>query len=210
MKKVITAIIIMFIICGCTVNFKSGLKFKKLIEQENSSYRKVTIKEDNPFEIIDIDSLINKFKKEESFYLLVGSNKDNQTRSTLETFIEVAKEEKLNKIYYIDITDYRDELALENEEVIVINNGDIRYQYLLDYLKDKTVPYILHDKFGNPGLGNEGRIYDGTYFHVVNGKAISTTTGTSVLQDNYTDDLTNEQIKDQKNVIREFILYKGE
>ena len=59
-------------------------------------------------------------------------------------------------------------------------------------------------------LGNEGRIYDGTYFHVVNGKAISTTTGTSVLQDNYTDDLTNEQIKDQKNVIREFILYKGE
>ena len=168
MKKVITAIIIMFIICGCTVNYKSGLKFKKLIEQENSSYRKVTIKEDNPFEIIDIDSLINKFKKEESFYLLVGSNKDNQTRSTLETFIEVAKEEKLNKIYYIDITDYRDELALENEEVIVINNGDIRYQYLLDYLKDKTVPYILHDKFGNPGLGNEGRIYDGTYFHVVN------------------------------------------
>ena len=35
MKKVITAIIIMFIICGCTVNYKSGLKFKKLIEQEN-------------------------------------------------------------------------------------------------------------------------------------------------------------------------------
>lgn len=210
MKKVITTIVIMLILCGCTANSKNGLEFKNIMEKENSSYRKVIINESNPFEIIDIDSLLKKLEKKESFYLLVGNVQDNQTRSTLETFIEVAKEEKIKKIYYIDITDYRDELALENDEVKIVNNGDIRYQYLLDYLKDKTVPYILHDKFGNPGLGNEGRIYDGTYFHVVDGKAIGTTNGTSVLQDNYTDDLTNEQIKDQKNVIREFIVYKGE
>jgi hypothetical protein len=113
MKKVFVlfmCLFVLFLFTGCEVkkDNQAALDFKEEYESFNGvknsrgvEHRTVHIPEDNPYEKVDPNRIVEMIENKESFYLYVGDALCPWCRSVLEKSIEVAKENNIEIIYYV-------------------------------------------------------------------------------------------------------------
>ena len=148
-------------------------------------------------------------ENKETFYLYVGDEQCPWCRSVIEKSIEVSKQFNIDTIYYIEIWDddgneiFRDKYIYEDNELKQVFEGDESYQKLLEYFNDFLSDYTL--TVDNKTIEvNEKRIYAPNFFYVENGVLKKMTTGTSSLQKDSREELSEEMLKEEEELFRDF------
>lgn len=219
MKKILLSILMIvsiFTVAGCTNSDAKKFKedYEKLNGQTNSAgkaHRTVSIDENNPFIYTTAQDVVKKLDNNETFYLYVGDDLCPWCRSVIESAIKVAKEKKIDKIYYVSIWDdngkeiLRDKYELDdNKNLVKTIEGTDAYNKLLEKFNTLLRDYTITDKEGNVINTNEKRIYAPNYFYIENGEAKKLITGKS---DKLTDsraELTKEIKEDQEKLFNDF------
>ncbi len=223
---VVLAVIILLIITGCTYEKKAqasdavkleqekkeeksdAVKFKEEYEKLNGKkvkngdnvYRSVEISEDNPFIYADAEKIITMMDNGESFVVYFGFANCPWCRSVLPTLIEVSNDLKLNKIYYVDISEMRDQLEINDDgEVVTIKEGSEGYLSLLKRFDNVLDDYTLVNEDEEEIKTGEKRIYAPSVISIVNGKAKELETGVSDEQDDPYMELTDQMKKETYN-----------
>lgn len=86
----------------------------KSIDDERS-YRAIEIPEENPFVYTTAEELVEKIDNKETFVVYFGFNTCPWCRSVLNNMITSAKNNKIDKIYYVDVKNIRDTYVLNDE-----------------------------------------------------------------------------------------------
>ena len=224
MKKILSILFIvisLFAVTSCEKKkeaTEASLAFKedyeKLNGKENKSgkvHRTVTIDEVNPYVEVADDEIFKKIEKKETFYVYFGSTLCPWCRSTIESAIQVAKEKKIDTIYYVDIWDdegneiLRDKLEVDKKgKVKVVQAGSETYAKLLKYFDAYLRNYDLTDNKGNAVESNEKRIYAPNYMYVENGEIKKLTNGKADSQKDSREELTEEMKNEQLTKFRDF------
>ena len=201
-------------ITGCVDKNSDAYKFKKEYEsynnKENSNgkeYRKVKIPNDNPFIYKTADEIVQMMDNRETFVVYFGFSTCPWCRSVLSTLIDVAKDNNLDKIYYVDVKDIRDTRELDEDgNVITSKDGSEGYYKLIDKMSNVLAEYTLTNKDGDSISAGEKRIFAPNVVAVINGVADKLDTGISDKQtDAYmelTDEMKNETYKKLECVIK--------
>lgn len=222
MKKLISIIFIIVIsltLIGCdNKEMTDALKFKQeyesLNEEKNSQgtpYRVLSIDEENPFVYTTPAEIVKKIENNETFYVYFGSTSCPWCRSVIEKAIEVAKNNNVTTIYYIDIWDenrneiLRDKYKInDNGEVELVSEGTSEYYKLLEYFDSLLKEYTLVDSNGETVSVGEKRIFAPNYIYVEKGKAVKLENGVSEYQTDYAMEFTEEILNDEEKKFDEF------
>ena len=113
-KKVLLLSLILFavLLTGCEKKTeekknKDALKFKEEAESFNGksndyfSYRNITIPEDNPIVFSTDSEIVKKIENKETFIVYFGDPQCPWCRSVIEKAMKTAKENGVEKIYYV-------------------------------------------------------------------------------------------------------------
>ena len=223
-KKTILLLLIIIISClnltACTN--KDAQRFKQNYESLNGTtnsngkeHRTVTISKDNPFVISTAREIIEKIENEENFYVYFGSSLCPWCRSVIEKATEVANNNGIDEIYYVDVWDeegneiLRDKYTLDdNGTAVKIIDGTDEYFKLLRYLDDVLPNYTYAaNKNGGDELNiNEKRIYLPLFIYIAKGKPIRVASGLSDLQTGSRDELTTEILADEEKLFDDFFI----
>ena len=191
MKKslIICLICIMFFgvtACGNKISNEKK-KFKeeyesinnKVNEKSGKKNRELSIPKNNPF-VYKTASDINKMiDNKETFIVYFGFSDCPWCRSVLEELIEVAKDKKVDTIYYVDVKEIRDVKEVnDNKEIITTKAGDKDYIELIGKIGDILDEYTLTSDDEEISVG-EKRIYAPNIVAISKGKAIQLETGIS-------------------------------
>ena len=206
MKKklfIFLLLIICLVTTACGNVSSDALKFKEEYESLNgekndngNKHRTLNIPKDNPFVYATAADINNKIDKKDTFIVYFGFSKCPWCRSILEQFIKVAKDNKVNTIYYVDVLNIRDVKEVKDGEVVTTTEGDKDYMALLEKIGDVLEEYTLTEANGNKVDTNEKRIYAPNIVVVSRGKAIKMETGIADdLKDPYSE-LTTAMRKD--------------
>ena len=203
-------IIVILIVIGAILLFVNkdkntdAYRFKKEYESLNGSIRQkdgktirsISIDKNNPFVYQEAADIVERMNQKESFVVYFGFSDCPWCRSVLPTLIEVARDLGLDTIYYVDVKEIRDELALEDKKVITEKEGTKGYYDLLKSMDSVLEEYTLLDDNEKEIKAGEKRVYAPNVIGVVNGKADKITTGISDKQTDSYMELTDEIKKD--------------
>ncbi len=224
MKKkifsVLLVITILFTLTACTskdaLNFKNDYEsLNGVVNKNGKEHRTISIPKNNPIVISDAKEVIEKIEAGDNFYVYFGSSLCPWCRSSIEKAIEVANNNGIDKIYYVDIWDkegneiLRDKYTLDdNGKAVKIVDATEEYITLLEYLKDVLPDYTYAaNKNGGSKLDvNEKRIYIPLFVYIAKGKPIRSTSGLSDLQEKSRDELTAEILKDEEKQFDDFFI----
>ena len=162
------------------------------VSSSGKEYRIITIDENNPFLYQSAEEIVKKIEKKETFAVYFGFSSCPWCRSMLPSFIEVAKDLSLSKIYYVDISKIRDVKEIQDGKVHTVQEGTEGYLKLLEYFNDVLEEYTLKDENQKEIKVGEKRIYAPNVISVVEGKVDSMTTGISKKQVDAYMDLTED------------------
>ena len=219
MKKnilIISLLLVVFLLTGCSKEYvgKDAKKFKEDYESLNGvtikddmKHRSITIDEKNPFEYKTFEEIYEMITNKESFVVYVGFSACPWCRSVIPYVLEVAKENKIGPIYYVNVrsdntkaTDVRGYYKLgEKDKVEVDVPGDEYYYKVLSTLDEYLTPYTLKNSKGKEIKTGENRLYAPTFIVYKDGKAIGLDECISESQTDGFMDLTDEIIKDVKD-----------
>lgn len=202
-------LIIMITFVGCQkkeeTTTEDALKFKEEYESlntekrssDNKFHRELSISEENPIIYKTEDDIITMMDNKETFLVYFGYASCPWCRSVITELLRAAKDNDVEKIYYVDIKEIRDTKELdENGNIKTTYEGTEGYQKLLTYLDNVLNEYTLVDENGNTINTEEKRIFAPNVVSIVNGKATKLTTGVSGKQTESMMDLTEEMKKD--------------
>lgn len=202
---------------GCSNNSEDALNFKEEYESFNNksndyfAYRNLNVEKDNPIVYSTDEEIVKRIENKESFIVYFGDPECPWCRSVIEQAIKSAKENKIDKIYYVRFWNgfhtekIRDvyELNDKNEPVEKTKGTDAYYK-LLEYLDDVLKEYTLKDKEGNVINVNEKRIFLPNFVAIEKGKAKDLIGGISDKQESYNSELTEEVLKDEAKTFNIF------
>lgn len=223
-KKILLSLcatILLFgIATGCgkkEVKNEDAIKFKEEYESFNGKkndyfeYRTLNISEDNPFVFATDEEIVNKIENKESFIVYFGDPQCPWCRSIVEQAIKSAKENGIDKIYYVRFWNgfheekIRDVYELdENNKPKLKQEGSKAYPKLLKYLDSVLSDYTLKDKDGKEVNVGEKRIFLPNFVAVVKGEAKELIEGISEKQTKANDELTDEILKDEQKTFNTF------
>lgn len=208
----------LFVITGCSNN-KDSLKFKEEYESLNgtktsysdSNYRSVNISKRNPFVYSTADDILDMINNKETFYVYFGSSYCPWCRSVIEEAINSSIDNKIDKIYYVDIWDgfhneiLRDTYEIDSEgNVRKTKNGTDTYYKLLKKFDNVLEDYTLTDDSSHEVNVGEKRIFAPNFIYVENGKAKRSTTGISDKQSSSSDKLSKDILRDESKAFDKF------
>lgn len=208
----------LFIITWCSNN-KDSLKFKEEYESLNgtktsysdSNYRSVNISKRNPFVYSTADDILDMINNKETFYVYFGSSYCPWCRSVVEEAINSSIDNKIDKIYYVDIWDgfhneiLRDTYEIDSEgNVRKTKNGTGTYYKLLKKFDNVLEDYTLTDDSSREVTVGEKRIFAPNFIYVENGKAKRSTTGISDKQSGSGDKLSKDILRDESKAFDKF------
>lgn len=205
---VFVAFAVFFVGCDKEVKQETdALKFKEEYESLNGAVRdkdkkvirSISIPSDNPMVYISTKDLIDAILNDETFVVYFGFSDCPWCRSVVPTLIDVAKDNSLGEIYYVDVKDIRDTLSIVDGEVVTSKKGSDDYYKLLGLLDNVLSDYILYDSEGNPVNTGKKRIFAPNVVSVVNGEAKELETGISETETDAYMELTDEMIKETYN-----------
>ena len=221
MKRVISLILIITVLltltaCNKEKNNKDAIEFKNEYESLNgkknkkgTEYRKLSIDEDNPYIKTTAEEVVKMIDNKETFYLYVGDSMCPWCRSVLEKSIEVARDNDIEKIYYIEIWDdegteiLRDKYSLEDGKITKVSDGTKAYKELLKKFDKVLSDYTLTDEDGEKVEVGEKRIYAPNFFYIENGKVVKMIEGISDKQTDPLQKLTDEILEDEEEQFEE-------
>ena len=194
-------------ISGCgdvsSDNHEDALRFKEEYEELNGvdhngkTIRSVNISEDNPFVYKEASDIVKMINDKESFIVYFGFSKCPWCRSIIESLIQVAKDNDVDTIYYVDVLEIRDILKLDDDNNIVTDReGTKDYMKLIKLLDNVLSDYNLTDGDGNTIFTGEKRIYAPNVVSIVDGEATLLETGISNDQKDAYQELTDD-MKDE-------------
>lgn len=156
----------------------------KIRENSDKKIRSIDIPKDNPFVYAEASDVIKMINQEESFIVYFGFPDCPWCQAYVGILNNVAKKEKIEKIYYFDIYEAREKNTKEYKKIVSI---------LKKYLKS--------DEEGNP------RVYVPDVYVVVDGKIINHNNETSVVEEDIlpVSYWTDERIKElEKTLTKNF------
>lgn len=202
MKKFVSLIITFLLVIslsGCGKE-SDALKFKneyeningEAIEGKDYKVRTLDIDSDNPIIYLNLDDAL-RVVKEETAIIYFGFARCPWCRSIIETLLEVAKDLKINKIYYVDVYDSRDVLQVNEEgKIEITKEAPDAYYELLTLLDDVLEDYMITDNDGNSINTGEKRIYAPNVVAVKDGKVLGLETGIPCNLENPYQEITKE------------------
>lgn len=223
-RNILTFIIIVscfFTLTACTKkenNIKKteekadSIKFKEDYEKlngttnNNKTIRTIEIPSDNPFKYKNADEIVQAIDNKESFVVYFGFNSCPWCRSVVPTLIEVAKDLKIDSIYYVDVKEIRDVLELDDDNnVITKTKGSDGYYKLLTSLDSVLADYELTAENGDKIKTKEKRIFAPNIIAIVDGKPVKLTSGISSKQNDAYMELSDEMKDDMYKNINEVL-----
>ena len=195
--KLFLSLCLTFTCSGCIKKESDAMKFKKeyeslngtIREKDKQTIRTLSIDEDNPMVYSSCQDIVDRIENKETFIIYFGFSDCPWCRSSIETFIESAKENNITTIYYVDIKEDRDEIEIIDSQISISKQGSKEYYTLLELLGSVLDNYIVDETDTH-----EKRIYAPNYISILNGKPQLKIDGTSSLQsDGYQE--INEDIK---------------
>lgn len=216
MKKFIYSLLIVVLLVGCNFqgdknNKSDALLFKEEYESLNNKktnyndtyYRTLDIKSDNPFIYKEASDILEMIDNEETFVVYFGFSDCPWCRSIVPNLIDAAKELNVLHIYYVDIKEIRNVLKIDdNGNVITSKKGTDDYYELLEELNLVLDSYTLVDNNGVEIDTGEKRIYAPNIISVVDGVAVNMTTGISDRQIDANMELDDEMNKESYDKIK--------
>ena len=218
MKKVLMLVLVVIIILavGCKKN-TYGLDFKKEYESLNGEknkngkeHRTLTIDEDNPYQKVSTSDILKRIENKETFYVYFGDRICPWCRSVIEKSIEVAKKNKVDKVYYVAIWNdegeeiVRDKYEIKDGILTKTIEGTKDYEKLLEIFNDLLKDYTVTDSEGQKYETGEKRIYAPNYIYVEKGVPKTLVTGISEKQTDSREELTTEILKDEEQIFNNF------
>ena len=225
MKKIIPLFVILTLslltLSGCGTSEKDN-KFATQFKEEyesingktnsrNVEYRTVKIDENNVFQKITEEKLVEKLNNKESFYIYFGSELCPWCRSVIEVADKISRENGIDIIYYLDIWDdkgneiFRDKYTVtSNGDLELVSKGTEGYKLVLERFDEYLSDYILTDSNCSKIDVGEKRVYAPNFAYVLNGKAIRLVTGISNNQKDSHEILTEEMIKEEEEIFKNF------
>ena len=188
-----------------------ALKFKKAYESDNGKkrgkdgkvIRVLDIPRDNPIIYSDCTKILEKMNNNESFVVYFGFSECPWCRSCIETMIDSAKENNIDKVYYVDVKDVRDSLVVADDgSLMMVKEAHKGYDELVDRLSTVLDDYILQDSEGNEVNTGQKRIYAPNFVVVKDGQPLVKIDGTSSLQKDPYEELSVEMIDDMQNIFK--------
>lgn len=213
MKRVLLmvfAVLLLLVGCGKETD---GMKFKTEYEgfngEETASGKKyidVNIDKDNIMKYSTIEEIIDIIE-EGTGVIYLGYPQCPWCRNAVPALLEAADSTSLEEIYYLDMYDVRDRLAVSDDgEIIIEVQGNEKYKELLKVLDSVIDDYIIKDKDGNDVNTGEKRIYVPIVIFVKNGEIISTHANTVSSQVDPYVNLTSEESSELINIYKEKIM----
>lgn len=185
MKKIIiimTIILSLSLLTGCGKT--DAQKFKEEYESINNKEiygnkaRELNIDKDNNIVYKTDQEIVDMIKNKETFVVYFGFAKCPWCRSVLPSLLEASKDLGLDKLYYVDVSEIRDTLEVNDDnEVVTTKEGSEAYLELLNLLDSVLDDYTLEGKDGEEVNTNEKRIYAPNVVSVVKGEANEKETG---------------------------------
>ncbi len=195
------------------VKISDAIKFKEeyeayngLVNENNDkNYLKLNIDSENPMiyktgkEILDV-------LKNETAIIYFGFASCPWCRNTITPLLEAAKEEKIDKIYYVDIYDIRDTYKFTGSIVPEqTKKGTDAYYSILKFLGNNLEEYYVKDDSGNMYDTGVTRLYAPTVVAVNDGKVTSFHDGTVDSQKDPYIALTDSEYKELKKIFVDLI-----
>lgn len=189
-------------------------EYEKINGEKNSSgkeHRTLSIPENNPFVYTTAEEIVEKIENKETFYVYFGSSYCPWCRSVMEKFIEVAKKNNIDKVYYVDIWDgdhieiLRDTYELNDDgKPELVKEGGKGYKELLKYFDNVLSDYNLTDEAGKKVSVGEKRIFAPNFIYVKDGKAKKLIEGISEKQKDAREELTDKILEDEEKQFNDF------
>ena len=211
MKKILIislACVLAFTTTACSLFKKTdAVKFKEEYESLNGVKskktgkinRSVNISKDNVFVYKKASDIVDAINNKETFAVYFGFSECPWCRSVISTLSEVATDIGIDEIYYVNVSDIRDELEVKNGKIVTKKQGDKSYMKLLKLLDNVLDDYTLTDDNDKEISTSEKRIYAPNVVSVVADKAIKKDTGISDKQTNPYMKLTAKMKKETDN-----------
>lgn len=200
MKKFILILLVLFTLTGCRK--VDSIMFKNEYESLNNKdgYLDVNIPSDNPFIYITDEVLASKIENKEDLIVFFGFNKNPYVRSMIESLIQVSKDLNIDKIYYLDIYEIREEKKLnDQDEITITKKGTDSYYKLLELLND----YI--DNYNINGNVYGKRINEPFILMIKDNNIIDGISGISENLTSSKQEVTSEIKKDSYNIIYNYL-----
>lgn len=123
-------IVVLFLIVILGLLFLNGnkntdaSKFKKEFEQYNNDYLKIEISKDNSFVYSSFDK-VNKYLDSSVVAIYIGDPKDDNSRLIADILDDLAKENSVSKIYYLNYNNLTKKNKTTLSKKLEINETDI-------------------------------------------------------------------------------------
>ena len=210
-KKILVLLFLTFLLTGCFNEKKvekktDEMKFKEEYESLNgkkdkkgNDYVEISIPDDNKMVYATYDEIIDVIKNKNGV-IYFGFPECPWCRTSVPILIDAINELGIDKIYYFNALDMRDETKLdENGNVVVVKEGTDEYKELLELLKD----YISEYKdLNDPTIK---RIYFPTVIFVKDGKVIGSHVGTLDSQEDPHKVLSKKEKQELKDIYLKLI-----
>lgn len=184
MKKLFSIVMILLLVITLTAcdNEKvdkstDAYRFKEDYESINgedngsgNKYRSLDIPIDNPFVYQTSEEIAERIDNKETFVVYFGFAKCPWCRSIIEQLIKSAKDNNIDKIYYVDVLDIRDTYRIDDEGVPQQTKaGTEGYMSLIEKMSAVLSDYTLTNDEEETIEVGEKRIYAPNIVAVVKG-----------------------------------------
>ncbi len=213
-KKIFLIMFIMMTIMSLTgcKNNKYALEFKEeyesingVVNKNGKEHRAITIDEDNPYIKTTPEEIVKMINNKETFFLYVGDKLCPWCRSVIEKSIEVAKDNYIDKVYYIDIWDdtqneiLRDKYELDSKnKPKLVSEGTESYKKLLVAFDKVLEDYTLTTDKGKKVKVGEKRIFAPNFFYIEKGEVQGMIDGIPEGLEDPRGELTEELLNQEK------------
>lgn len=206
--KLFMVLVIIVMTFGCTKKeeqdgYKFKIEYEKLngeVSESGKEIRSIKIDEDNPFVYATASDIVKKINDKDTFIVYFGFSSCPWCRSIIPTLVDVLEDNKVDKIYYVDVLDIRDKYELDSKNVAKkTKDGSKDYDELIKLLDSVLDEYTLKNSKGKEIKVKEKRIYAPNIVTVVKGTPKEKVTGIPKdLEDPYMT-LSEEMIEDSYN-----------
>ncbi|MBQ9834342.1 MAG: conjugal transfer protein TraF [Bacilli bacterium] len=160
-------------------SLSDAAKFKKEYESLNGKtyegtdieYLEVKVDKDNLFKYASEEEAL-KLLKNDTALIYFGFAPCPYCRSMINILNDVAKENEIKNIYYVDILNSRDTYEVINGQAVKISSGTENYYKILDILKKYLTDYEISDKDGKSYPTGVKRLYAPTVVAVKDGQIV--------------------------------------
>ena len=190
-----------------------AIKFKEEYEvlNEKDGYIELNFDKKNPIIYADYDKLLEVIDNGTGIIYL-GFPECPWCRNALPVLFDVAKENNVEIIYYMNILNERDSYIVEDDELVYAvdedgnkKKGTKGYFKLLDALDEHLTDYVVSFENEEYEVG-EKRIYAPTVIFVRDGEVIGLHVSTVDSQENPKEGLTEKQYEELYGIYEDYIL----